>query len=765
MAACCPAPGPYEAPTQALSLDHWVRETSPGRAHLVLFVPDAHCASCIRTIESGAKRVPGVAAARLNLSTRRLSVEWPVGEVAAGDVLAAVKAEGYEASPLAADDAAESGEDRTGRELLQAVAVAGFAMANVMLLSVSVWSGADDATRDLFHWISALIALPAIAWSGRPFFRSAWRALKARRTNMDVPISLGVLLASAMSLFETIHSGPHAYFDAAIALVFFLLTGRYLEHLMRSKARSAVTGLLAMSAKGATVIQDDGSRIYVPIGEVRSGMTVLVAAGERVPADGRVLDGASDVDRSSLTGEALPEPVSPGGLVHAGTLNLSGPLTVLITAAGEATLLAEIVRMMEAAESGRARYVDLAQRASRLYAPAVHTLAALTFLGWLWWVGDWREAMLAATAVLIITCPCALGLAVPAVRVVASGVLFRRGIMVKDGSALERLAEIDRVAFDKTGTLTQGRPRLIAPMALSTDRLALAHGLARQSRHPLSGAIAAFATERGVKPADVTEVRELAGLGLEGRAGGRLVRLGSRRWCGLTDDPGEQHAFGEVWFVVEGRSPMAFRFEDEPRADARATVDRLRRRGLPCEILSGDRRKPVAALASGVGIERFSAEWLPNDKAAHLAGLARSGHRVLMVGDGVNDAPALAAAHVSMAPSSAADIGQVAADFVFTGEGLAPIVDAYDLALKSRRLVLQNFALAIGYNAVAVPVAMLGHATPLIAAVAMSTSSLVVMLNAMRLRLGLPRAGGSVRKPAVNPARPLASSATPARAA
>jgi Cu2+-exporting ATPase len=353
-------------------------------------------------------------------------------------------------------------------------------------------------------------------------------------------------------------------------------------------------------------------------------------------------------------------------------MNLTGPLSIRVTAAGEDTLLSEIVRMMEAAEQGRSRHTDLARQAARIYSPLVHAVAALTFAGWLWWTGDWHQAMLATIALLIITCPCALGLAVPAVQVVASSALFSRGILVKSGTALERLAEVEQVVFDKTGTLTFGRPVLLSPPAMSFDSLAIAYGMARESSHPLSRAIGTYAKEHGIEATPVQRLREFPGEGVEAEFAGRRVRLGSRRWCGIEASESDARGSLEVCLKMEGRSATLFHFEDEVRPDAASTVAGLAGRGLSSEILSGDRAGPVANLARRLGVKSYRAEWRPQDKAANIAALADSGRKILMVGDGINDAPALAAAHVSMAPASASDIGRAAAIWCSREKNSAP---------------------------------------------------------------------------------------------
>ncbi len=716
--------------------DARVREIAPGLVHMDLLAPGIHCGGCVSRIERTLGQHPAVVHARVNLSTRRIAIDWRDAQASADDLIGAVTALGFETQPATAEVEAGAGKDRAGTSLLRAMAVAGFAAANIMLLSVSVWSGAEDATRTMFHWLSALIALPAVTYAGQPFFRSAWTALKARAVNMDVPISLGVILATGLSVVQTARGAEHAFFDAAVMLLFFLLVGRYLDHMMRDRARSAVTQLLSLSPATASVVTDDGTRHHVAVARIVPGMLVAVPAGERVPVDGVVCGGESTLDRSMVTGETIPEPVRPGDMVHAGTMNLAGPLTIRVTATGEDTLLADVVRMMESAEQGKASYVRLADRVARFYAPAVHALAAATFAGWLMVTGSAYDAILAAIAVLIITCPCALGLAVPAVQIVASGLLFRRGVMVKDGAGLEKLAAIDTVVFDKTGTLTLGRPVMVEPAVISTRMLGLAAGAARDSRHPLSRAVTMAARERGVAPIAVTALREVPGQGLEGRGpDGEIVRLGNRHWCGASGDAPADPAVMELFLKVGFSEPVAFRFADRLRPDAGEVIDALRRRGISCEILSGDRETSVEAVAETLGIFHHLGDQTPQDKLAYIERLTANGRCVLMVGDGINDAPALAAGHTSMAPSSASDIGRTAADFVYTGDSLWPVVDAIDVARRTTRMVRQNFILAIAYNVIAVPIAMLGLVTPLIAAIAMSSSSLIVTGNALRLRL------------------------------
>jgi Cu2+-exporting ATPase len=689
----------------------------------VFAVPGMHCASCIAKVENGLAGTPGVVAARANFTARQVTIDH-LPELDVPDLKTAIAAAGFEAEPLA-DAQSETGT-RESKSLARATAVAGFAAMNIMLLSVSVWSGADGATRDLFHLLSGIIAIPAVAYSGRPFFRSAWSALRRGRTNMDVPISIGVSLVTALSLFETLTGGAYAYFDGAVMLLFFLLVGRLLDSVMRDRARSGVAALLKQTPAGARVSGADGKTRWVPASELKSGLHMIVSAGERLAADGIIELGTSSLDLSLLTGESAPARAEKGDTVHAGTLNLDAPLIVRITAAGLDTAIADIARLMEQAAQSSSRYVRIADRAARWYAPAVHTLALTAFIGWMIAGAGWHQALLIAAAVLIITCPCALGLAVPAAQIVAAGTLMRRGVLVKDGSALERLAEADRALLDKTGTLTLGRPKAVNLDILPASVKPVALAMARASRHPLSQALRQGLEAGQIVPAHIEDLREEPGFGMRGSWVGRAVSLGR-----------PQNVAGDlmtVAFSLEGDAPVLLHFRDVLRPDAAATVRQLEALGLESSIVSGDRRDAVAPVARALGLAAQMGMG-PQDKIDAVRRLTGGGHRVLMVGDGLNDGPALAASHVSLAPASASDVGQNAADAVFLGDSLAPIATAIVVARRTMRIVRQNFAIAIAYNALAVPLALLGLVTPLIAAIAMSGSSLIVVANALRLRV------------------------------
>jgi Cu2+-exporting ATPase len=697
-----------------------------------LAIENMHCGSCMRRIEDTLIELAGVVSARTNLSTRRVAVLVRPNLVDTDRLIATLADQGFKATELAGGPI-KSGDADAG--LLRRLAIAGFAAANIMLLSVSVWSGTagdmEPSAQNLFHWLSALLALPAVAYAGQPFFASAAQALQVRRLNMDVPISLGVLLATAMSLYQTARGSHQVYFDAAVALLFFLLLGRFIDQTMRSRAAGAAANLLGLRATSATVLDPGGASRRVPIRELKPGMKVLVTAGERVPVDGQVVEGTGEVDESLLTGESLPRRVGPGATLYAGTINLGAPLPIEAKAIDHDTLLSEVGRLMEAAEQARGHYVRLADRAARLYAPAVHALGLTTFVGWIAAGQGWEAALTAAISVLIITCPCALALAVPATQVAAASRLFCCGVLLKAPDALERLADIDTVVLDKTGTLSLAEPVLEREPNDDDDVLGAAARLAAVSRHPYARALSTAAREKGITIKPTADVSEVPGQGLARRDGAGEERLGSAAFCGVDGVIGDT---ATLWYARPDRGPVAFRFVDRLRPDAVATVSALHEAGYSVELLSGDRAHAVEAAAEAAGISRWRARQRPDDKIRYLEALKADGRKVLMVGDGLNDAPALAAAAASLSPATAADISQTAADAIFQGERLQPLVDLLSVAQAARRLALQNFGIAVGYNFLFVPLAMLGLVTPLVAAIAMSTSSIAVTANAVRLR-------------------------------
>jgi len=743
--------------------------------------------------------MPGVRRARANLTTRQVRVEWDAN-AATPNVLDTLEQAGFPATlqesvANGADGADVSVVDGEFRRHLKALAVAGFAAGNVMMLSIAVWSGADGAERSIFHWLSASIALPTLAYAGRIFFASAWDALRHGHMNMDVPISIGVLVTAAMSVYDIVNHGQAIYFDAALMLVFFLLVGRTLDQRVRERARHAADAVARFEPRGADVLMDDGSIRFTPLATLSIGDRMVVKPCERVAVDAIVVQGSSTVDRSLVTGESMPVDVAVGAHVQAGTRNLQADLVMTATADADGSFLASIRQMMQEAEATRGRYRRIADRAASHYAPVVHTAAALAFVGWLILTGDLHHATTVAVAVLIITCPCALGLAVPVVQVLAARRLFDAGIVIKDGAALERLADVDTVVFDKTGTLTSAdiawtsnltaevskpagpfqKAALTYPLPSTSidrivpDSLTLTRALASTSEHPHARALMnGLSVESTTNRIAMDATTEIPGAGIEGRQGKHVYRLGRADWAiaektrnvpdvpgqetpdvpdqdrrevpgrNQSDVPGQERGIApgdgaDTVLSRDGHELARFRFHDTPRRDAALCVEALTAFGLNVELLSGDRYRRVSRLAESLGIARARGDALPDDKLAHVQSLQKKGHAVLMIGDGVNDSPAMVAASVSIAPFSAVETGRRAADFLLLQDRLLGIPEAVVVARRARRLVRSNLQLAVLYNLLAMPLAIAGYVTPLVAAVSMSLSSMLVVANALRL--------------------------------
>ena len=723
LSAGCPTGLAPPELTNAPDSSAFVRRVG-GQNRLGLTIRDAKCGACINRIESAVKALPDVETARLNLSTGTLDVAWR-GDLGANTIVQAVSALGYGVSPQ--DQSRNvSDEQREERSLLVALGVAGFATANIMLLSVSVWAGhgeMGESTRRMLHAISGLIAFPTILFSGRVFFRSAWNVLKRGHANMDVPISLAVTIAFCVSVSETLRGGEHAYFDATVMLLFFLLVGRFLDARVRRKAYVSARELAAMANRTVTRLGEGGEARSVRASEIQPGDRILLSPGECAVVDMKIDSGLSEVDDSLVTGESVPRTTFVGMSLLAGTVNLSQPLYGRAIGAASDSLLSDIARMLDAGEQRRSTYRKIADRAVSLYVPFVHTSALLAFLGWLMAGLGANDALLIGVSTLIITCPCALALAAPVTQVVASGRLFRSGTFLKSGDALERLAQCDYVIFDKTGTLTLGTPRLVDEIA--SDVLSDAAQLARASRHPFSRALVEIAGPGQI----ATDVREFPGLGLEGVIDGVACRLGSAEWVSV--DPSDAMS-SSLWFTKGDEQPIQFHFSDHILDDAIETIRTLKRAGYGMEVLSGDREEAVRDVAEALGITKWRAKASPRDKVHRLEELQAKGHRVLMIGDGLNDAGALALAHASVTPGGAMDISRSASDAVYSG-GLASLPRLISVAKQARVVMLQNFGFAAAYNLVAVPIAISGHATPLVAAIAMSASSILVSLNALRL--------------------------------
>ncbi len=718
-----------EKEKQAEALLPYVQTKTSGEKSIDLMISGAHCAGCMAKIERETSALAGISLARMNLSTMRLNVLWRGEPENAGNIVTRLEELGYGAKPFNME-LEPLAQKNQATDLLKAMAVAGAATALIMTMSIGIWDGNEMShiTRQTMHWISAAIAIPAAAYAGQPFFRSAWGALKNKMTNMDVPISLAVILAVSLSIYETIHANEHTYFDAAVMLLFLLLIGRFLDMRLRQKTGESAQRLAAMQATTATRLKEDGAYASVPASMIKPGDTLLVAAGERVPVDGEIIKGSSDIDTSIATGETLPLAATVGEKLYSGMINLSAPLTLKALAVSGDSFLSEISNLVEAGEQKKGKFVRIADKAARAYVPIVHTLAILTFIGWMLFSGDLRPAAINAIAVLIITCPCALGLAVPAVQIVASGRLFKKGVLIKSGDALERLAKVDTIVFDKTGTLTLGNLQLSNIDDISKNALETAALLSRASRHPIARAVSAAAVAG--KVAD--NIKEVAGKGVQATIDGKLTKFGSARFVGAKD---KTEAGTASWLRIAKSKPVRFKFKDTPRIDAKDTIKDLYARGYRVELLTGDKQSMAQETAKSLNIHTWQAEVSPGDKLARLDELKDKAHLTLMIGDGINDAPALASAYASASPAGAADVSRAAADIILQGDKLSGLVTALGTAKDAQKRVMENLSLAVIYNMFAVPLAVFGYVNPMIAALAMSGSSMLVTLNALRLKL------------------------------
>ena len=697
-----------------------IHEEADGVKSLDLMISGLTCGACVWLVEQALAAEPDVMKARVSFSTRRLDLRWRGAAARGNELMALLSRLGFRLAPYT-PACLRATEDAEGRALIRALGIAAFGAMNVMLVSIAVWVGDDMGahTRELMHWLAALIALPTVLVAGMPFYRSAAAALRAGRVNMDMAVSLGVLATTGMSLIETFRNGPYTWFDGATALLALLLAGRVLERAARRKARQAVAELLALQDGMVTLLAPDGTAQLVPAVAVEAGQRVQIAMGETLRLDGRALV-ETLLDTAAITGESLPRGFGAAQPLPAGAINMGAPFTLEVSAPARDGSLAAMARLLESAEQAKGRFVSIADHAARYYVPIAHAIAAATFL--LWWVGFgvvWQEALVNAVCVLLITCPCGLAIAVPAVQVVASGALFRRGVLVASATALERLASADHAVLDKTGTLTEGRPVLI-PEGQAPEVLRAAASMARASRHPLAKALLRACPDAPLAPDTV----EIAGQGLQSG----MVRLGSPSFCGLD---GITDGMVLVYRGADA-TPVIFRFADRLREDAPEAVAALKRLGLSVELLSGDGPGAVASAAIAAGIAEWRAGADPHAKAAHIESLKQAGLKPLMVGDGINDAAALAAAYVSASPAGATDLAQTTADIVLQREGLAVLPEAIRIARRAQFLARQNIGFSLTYNVIAVPAAIAGMVNPLIAALVMASSSLIVIGNALR---------------------------------
>ncbi len=696
------------------------------------------CAACVWLNERHVGALPGVIEFRINYSTHRATVKWDDSRIHLSDILRAISEIGYLAHPFD-PGRQEALQKKEKAQALKRLAVAGLGAMQVMMVAVALYAGAfsgmEARMQTFFRWVSLVIATPVVLYSARPFFVSALRDLRRLRLGMDVPVALAIGGAYLASTWATLSGRGEIYFDSVTMFTFFLLAGRYLEMAARHKAGQAAEELVKLLPAMATRLTDRGEET-VAVADLAPGDRVRVKPGETIPADGRVREGRSSVDESLLTGESLPVPRGPGERVVGGSVNVESPLVITIEKVGEETVLAAIQRLLDRAQSEKPRLAGLADRIAGVFVGVILLLAAGVW--WFWWQHDSAEAGWIVLSMLVVTCPCALSLATPAALTAATGSLTRLGVLTTRGHALETLARTTHMVLDKTGTLTEGRLRLETVVPLGgqdeTECLRLAAALERASEHPLGAALVKAA------PAELPPVEAAvaeAGQGIEGTVGGRRIRIGQPGWvAAFSDSRVPDMQAGDVTEILLGDETgllAVFRLRDRLRPGAREAIAALRRQGIVPLLYSGDSEAAVAAVARELGIADFCARMRPDDKLAGLRALQARGAVVAMVGDGVNDAPVLAGADVSLAMGTGTQLAQASADMILLSERLGNLPRAVRMARDCLRIIRQNLAWAVLYNAVALPLAAMGYVAPWMAAIGMSGSSLIVVVNALRL--------------------------------
>ena len=723
-----------------------------GEREAVLMLGGITCAACVWLIEQQLLRLDGVVRVDLNYSTHRARVVWDNDRTALSDILLRIQSTGYTAAPYDVQKVEVQAQKERKQSIVR-LAVAGLAMMQTMMFAVPTYFYGGDIEPlylSILHWGGFLMALPAVFYSAQPFYRGAWRDLKNRRVGMDTPIALAIVMTFAAGIYSlATNAGQGMYFESIAMLVFFLLGGRFMEQIARRKAGSAAERLVklvpAFCHKMAGFPADEEVEEAV-VAQLQSGDVVLVKPGEGVPADGTVLSGESEVNEAMLTGESLPVAKVRDAKVVAGTLNTTGPLVVRIDSAGSGTRLAHIVRLLDRALAQKPRLAEMADRYASAFVFGELLLAVPVFAGWAWYA-DAQTALWITIALLVITCPCALSLATPTALAASTGTLAAEGVLVGGKQSLETLAQIDDIVFDKTGTLTKGElsvSRIIGLGRLKNDEaLAVAQALERQSEHPVAWAILRCLLSDGLPHIRVGQRVNRVGHGVSAQidVGGKTLvwALGRAGFVAETAGalpPDAAHIAHDGSMVFLGNSEgfqTAFLLEDGIKDGAAGMAAELKKRGMRLHLLSGDRTAAVAHVAAQLGLDEYRAEAAPEDKLAYVEGLQRQGRKVLMVGDGINDAPVLARADVSAAVAGGADVARDGADVVLLGDDMGVLPLMIDQAVRTRAVIRQNLSWASAYNIIAVPLAVLGYVKPWIAALGMSASSLLVLGNALRL--------------------------------
>ncbi|MBF0380907.1 MAG: heavy metal translocating P-type ATPase [Magnetococcales bacterium] len=722
-----------------------VKEVGENR-EINLILSGIHCAACVWLNEQVLRKLPGVESVQVNFSTQRAKISWNPTTTLLSTIIQTIRRIGYQAEPYDPSKT-ELVFQKQNRELLYRLGVAGFGAANVMFLSVALYAGyfqgIEADFKNYFHWLSFALATPVVFYSGGEFYKGAWRSLKMAHLNMDLPITIGGFATYSYSVAITVSQQGEVYFDSVTLFIFILLTGRYLESAARRKAAGATERLLNLEPKTATVLRNEQA-VTVPVREVRVGDLVVIKPGEKIPVDGTIIKGHTSVDESMLTGESLGVRKIVGAVVAGGSMNVDGAITIEANRVGENTTLAKIIQRIEKAQAQRPPIQNLADKIAGWFIGTILLLATATFIYWL--NHDPSQALQNTVALLIITCPCALGLATPAAMVVATGAAAKQGILVKNGETFERLEKVTQVVLDKTGTVTQGTPhvdRILPTKGISKEYLLTrAAGVEQYSEHPVGKAIVKAVEEHNyILPKDISSVKNSAGLGIEAIVSGKKTRVGRLEFAssGIKNRPlayPEDKEFPATWAlcVEEDKILGWIGLNDRPKDDAKTAIATLKNMGLPVTLLSGDQRAVVELIAKEMDILQSQSEVLPAGKETFIKELQNQGEIAAMVGDGINDAPALARSDVALAVENATDITVAAADVILLNRNLDNVAQTFALARRTMKIIRENFLISIIYNSIAIPLAIAGHVSPIVAAIAMPISSLVVVGNALRLR-------------------------------
>ncbi len=733
----------------------FVQNTDGSIREASLILEGIVCAACVWLNERNVKKLEGVIDFRVNYSTHRASLKWDNAKIKLSDVLQAIANTGYNAHPF--DPARlDTIHQKEKSAALRRIALAGMGMMQVMMPAIAIYLGKNsDMSESMQHflrWISLIITTPVVLYSSRVFFTSAWRDLKRGVFGMDVPVSLAIGSAYIASVWATVTNTGEIYFDSVVMFTFFLLLGRFLEMGARHKAGQVADALVRLLPQTATRVDKDDKgkevQTVIPASELALGDRVLVKPGEIIPADGSVIDGTSSSNESLLTGENLPLLKTVGDELIAGSVNIESPLTMRVDKLGDSTMLSSIIRLLDRAQSEKPNLAKFADRGAGWFVLILLVIAVAVFATW--WFIDPSRAFWVALSVLVITCPCALSLATPAALTAATGNLTEQGVLATRGHALETLAKVTHVIFDKTGTLTHGRLKVVETKVLGdkteVECKALAAGLETASEHPVAKAIQKLSS----KPESLVQISAESGRGVEGKLDNKRIRIGTKSYVAelagdkflidqeknVLDSNNTNNATTVIYLGRRSEWLAIFYLQDEIRKEAKETIDKLKSSGIKVSLLSGDNQQAVQAVSEELGIDssNTSAELLPADKLETVQKLQANGDTVAMIGDGVNDAPVLAAADVSIAMGSGSQLAQASADMILLSENLSHLPSSIKLAKRMQAIIHQNFAWAIIYNLVAIPLAAMGWVTPWMAAIGMSMSSLLVVLNALRLK-------------------------------